>query len=106
MNGQKIHIIGVDDIIILFRLIGIDGTVVEDASEFLTIFKELINNPTIGMIIIAVDLPQNLIEYIIDFKLNNKKPFVYYIPDIFQPNIENNDLFLEQIIKSIKKIIA
>ena len=106
MNGQKTHVIGVDDIIILFRLIGIDGTIVEDASEFLTIFRELLNNSTIGMIIIAVELPQDLIEYIIDFKLSNKKPFVYYLPNIFQPNIENNDLFLEQIIKSIKKIIA
>jgi len=106
MNEQKTHVIGVDDIIILFRLIGIDGTVIEDTSEFLTIFKGLINNSNIGMIIIAVDLPQDLIEYIMDFKLSNKKPFVYYLPDIFQPNIENNDLFLEQIIKSIKKIIA
>ncbi|MFX1273928.1 MAG: V-type ATP synthase subunit F [Promethearchaeota archaeon] len=106
MKGQKIHVIGVDDINILFRLLGIKGTVIKDASEFLHIFKEKINNPAIGMIIVALNLPQELIEYIIDFKLNNISPFVYYLPDIFQPNIEKEDLFLDQIIKSIKKIIA
>ncbi len=106
MNGQKIYVIGSDDTVILFGLIGIKGTVVKDPPELLAMFKELVKNPSLGMIIITLDLPQNIIEYLIEFKINNKRPFVYYLPNIFQPNIEKNDLFLNQIIKSIKKIIA
>ena len=105
-TGQKIHIMGSDDYVILLRLLGIEGTILEDSNKFLAIFNKLLKNTSIGMIIIAIDLPLDLIDYIIDFKLNNRKPFVFYLPDIFKTNIENEDVIYNKILDSINKIIS
>jgi hypothetical protein len=40
-----------------------------------------------------------------EYKLNNKKPFIFSLPDIFNPNIEEDEMFIEEISKSIGKII-
>ena len=106
MTGQKIYIIGSDDFVILLRLLGIEGTIIEDSNNFLMTFNKLIKNTSIGMIIIAIDLPLDLIDFIIDFKLNNRKPFVFYLPNIFKTNIENEDVFYNKILNSIGKIIT
>lgn len=106
MTGQKIYIIGSDDFVILLRLLGIEGTIIEDSNNFLMIFNKLIKNTSIGMVIIAIDLPLDLIDFIIDFKLNNRKPFVFYLPNIFKTNIENEDVFYNKILNSIGKIIT
>lgn len=106
MVGQKIHVIGSDEIVILLGLIGIEGTVIEDSNDFLSIFNNLKKNTSIGMIIIAIPIPIDLVDFIIDFKLNNKTPFIFYLPDIFQINIENEDIFYKKILESIGKIIT
>jgi len=104
--SRKIHVVGRDDFVLLLRLLGIEGTVVEDNKKFLAIFHRLIKNTSIGMIIIAIDLPLDIINYIIDFKLNNRKPFVFYLPDIFKTNIQEEDIFYKKILESIGKIIS
>jgi len=106
MAGQKIHVIGQDDFVLLMRLLGIGGTIVEDSNNFLSVFNRLIKNTSIEMLIIAIDLPLDFIDYIIDFKLNIRKPFVFYLPDIFKANIENEDVFYFKILDSIGKIIS
>jgi vacuolar-type H+-ATPase subunit F/Vma7 len=103
---MKIHIIGNDDIILLMRLLRIEGTVVADSKDFLRNFNRIISNTSIEMLIIAIDLPLALIDFIIDFKLNNRKPFVFYLPDIFKANIENEDVIYNKILESIGKIIS
>ena len=102
MTGQKIHIIGKDDIVILLGLLGIEGTVVNDDNEFLNQFELLTNNNSVGMIIVALNLSPEILDYIIDFKLNNRKPFVYYLQDIFQ---SDSDMIFNRIKESIGKII-
>ena len=57
------------------------------------------------MVIIAVDLDSNLTDYLTEYKLNNKKPFIFSLPDIFNPNIEEDEMFIEEISKSMGKII-
>ncbi|TFG21765.1 MAG: hypothetical protein EU529_12580 [Promethearchaeota archaeon] len=105
MPDQEIYVIGYDEIVLLLGLLGIQGMVLEKSDDFMKIFKELINNPSIGMIIIALDLPSDIIDYLINFKLNNRRPFIFYLPDIFQVNIEKNNVFLNKISKTISKII-
>ena len=106
MVGQKIHVIGSDEIVILLGLLGIEGTIIEDSNEFLSIFNNIKKNASIGMIIVAIPIPLDLVDFIIDFKLNNKTPFVFYLPDIFQLNIENDDPIYNKILDSIGKIIS
>jgi len=105
MPGNVIHVIGDEDIVILLSLLGIEGTVINQKNEFLKEFNKVIRNPSIGMVIIAVDLDSNLIDYLTEYKLNNKKPFIFSLPDIFNPNIEEDEMFIEEISKSMGKII-
>jgi len=105
MPGNIIHVIGEEDTVILLSLLGIEGTIINQKNEFLKEFNKVIRNPSIGMVIIAVDLDSNLIDYLTEYKLNNKKPFIFSLPDIFNPNIEEDEMFIEEISKSMGKII-
>ena len=105
MPGNTIHVIGKEDIVILLSLLGIEGTIINQKTEFLKEFNNVIKKPSIGMVIIAVDLDTNLIDYLREYKLNNKKPFIFALPDIFNPNIEEDEIFIEEISKSMGKII-
>jgi len=106
MSEYNIHIIGYDEVVLLFGLLGIDGTILEDLNKFLDEFNELVKKLSIGIIFIALKLPDDIIDYLIDFKLNNKKPFIYYLPDIFELKIEEEDRFLKKITKIIGRIIV
>jgi len=105
MPGNVIHVIGEEDTVILLSLLGIEGTIINQKNEFLKEFNKVIKKPSIGMVIIAVDLDSNLIDYLTEYKLNNKKPFIFSLPDIFNPNIEDDEMFIEEISKSMGKII-
>jgi len=106
MQTHKIHVIGYDEVVLLFGLLGIEGTIIENPNEFLKRFDKLTKNSSIGMIIVVLDLPQDTINYLARFKLTKRRPFVFYIPDIFERNIEEEDAFLNNILKSIGKIIS
>ncbi|TFG15783.1 MAG: hypothetical protein EU535_00885 [Promethearchaeota archaeon] len=105
MPEEKIIVIGDEDIVLLLGLLGIDGITIETADDFMIQFNKLISNPAIGMIIVAFGLPEEILSYLMDFKLSSRKPFVFILPDIFQPDIENNDMFFNMIKKSIGKIV-
>ena len=96
---RKIHIVGYDELVILMGLLGIEGTIVEDSNKFMDVFENLIQNPAINLIIIAMDLPEDIIDYLIDFKLNTSKPFIYLMPDIFQKEIDEQSKFLKKVYK-------
>lgn len=106
MPNDKIHVVGNEETVQLFGLLGIDGTILKKSEDFVKEFKDLVTQTTIGMIIVALDLPEENIDFLVDFKLNTRRPFVFYLPDIFQPNIENEDPFLRKIYDSINKIIS
>ncbi|NVM18013.1 MAG: V-type ATP synthase subunit F [Candidatus Lokiarchaeota archaeon] len=105
MPDEKIHVIGYDEIVSLFGLLGIEGTAVDNKEEFIKIFENLIKRSSIAMIIINMELPDELLEYIMDFKTNNRIPFVYLLPDIFQPDIKNRDKIFDKIHELIADII-
>jgi vacuolar-type H+-ATPase subunit F/Vma7 len=102
---RKIHVIGYSEIIILMNLLGIEGTVLEDSNAFMGVFNKLIKEEMISIIIISMDLPANLIDYLIDFKLNHSKPFIYVMPDLFQENPDEKSIFLKQVYKKVNKLI-
>ena len=106
MVDQKIHVLGYDEVVLMLGLLGIEGTVVETVNDFMQIFHELIKKPTIGMIIIAIALPEDTLNFLLDFKLNNRRPFIFFLPDLFEVNIENEDVVLNRILKNIGKIIS
>lgn len=105
MPESKIHIIGNDDLVLLLGLLGIEGTILSNPEQFLLKFNELIKDSSIGMIIISMNLPEEILDYLIDFKSNNRRPLVFLLPDIFQTDIESNDIFMNIIRNSIGKII-
>lgn len=105
---QEIHVIGNDDFVYLLGLLGINGTILEKSESefFVKEFNKIVNNSSIGLIIIAIILPDNIIDFLIDFKLNNRSPVIFYLPDIFNANIENEDIILNIVLKSMGKIIS
>ena len=105
MIDNEVHIIGEEDIILMLGLIGIQGTVVENQEEFLKIFNRLINQSKIEMIIVAVQLSKEIVDFLMDFKLNNRRPFVFILPDVFHPNIEKDDLIFSKIFDAISDIV-
>ena len=106
MVDQKIHVLGYDEIVLMLGLLGIEGTTVENVNDFMQLFNDLIKKPTIGMIIIAIDLPDDITEFLIDFKLNNRRPFIFFLPDLFETNIEKEDVLINKILKIIGKLIS
>jgi len=103
MYDQEIHVLGYQEIIYLFGLLGIDGTILKNSEEFLDVFNNLIKNPSIGMIIIALNLPTTIVEFLFDFKLNKRHPFIFFLLDQ-NANFEA-DIYFNEILKSINKII-
>ncbi len=106
MYDQKVFVLGEADTVLIFGLLGIDGIIIKDNEDFLKNFKDLIKSPDIGMIIIGMMLIEESIDYLLDFKLNNRKPFIFFLPDIFNPNIENDDIILNKINDAIGDIIS
>jgi len=105
MPDVKIHIIGYDEIISLFGLLGIEGTVAKNKEDFMKSFENLIKRPSIVMIIINMELPDEVLDYLIDFRTNNRIPFIYLLPDIFQPDIRNHDKIFDMIHELVEDII-
>ncbi|NHJ21193.1 MAG: hypothetical protein EAX91_09635 [Candidatus Lokiarchaeota archaeon] len=104
MPEEKIHIIGQEEIVTLFGLLGIEGTIVKHDEDFMKVFEDLTMKPSIAMIIINMDLTDDLFEFILDFKTNNKIPFVYVLPDIFQQDIVKHDKIYDMIYDLIQEL--
>ena len=105
MPDKKIHVLGYDEVVLLFALLGIDGTIIEHNENFLKIFKNLIKNTSVALIIIYMDLSDEILEFLTEFKINNRTPFVYLLPDIFQQDIKNQDKVFNKIHELIEEII-
>ena len=105
MVDAKVHVLGYDEIVALFGLLGIEGTVVKHKDDFLRTFQNIIKRRSIVMIIINMELPDDILEYLIDFKMNNRTPFLYILPDIFNSDIKNHDKIFDMIHELIEDII-
>lgn len=104
MFDKEVHVVGDEDIVLMLGLLGIEGTIIENREEFLKVFNNLIDLPKIGMILIALRLSDEIIDFLLDFKLNNKEPFIFILPDVFQPNVERIDVLLNKISNAISDI--
>jgi len=102
---QEVVIIGNEEHVLMLAMLGIEGIVVEKSEEFLKIFRDLIKKPSIGMILIALELPKDIVNYLIDFKLNNRRPFIFIMPDLFKTEIDKEDLVLNRILDAVSDII-
>ncbi|TFG25311.1 MAG: hypothetical protein EU532_11815 [Promethearchaeota archaeon] len=105
MTEDKIYVIGEEEIILLMGLLGIEGSILSKPEEFLEEFNRLKEDPSIGMIVIAMDLLDDDIQTLIDHKLRKLKPFIFYLPNIFKPTLEEQIVLFKEINKTIKRII-
>ena len=96
-NYTKILVLGDEETVILFELLGIEGKIVNNFNEFEFEFYETIKNPTIGMILIAENMLADHLDFYLDFKLNNSKPFIFLLPNIFQSKNINSDSISKKI---------
>ncbi|MFX0021545.1 MAG: V-type ATP synthase subunit F [Candidatus Hermodarchaeota archaeon] len=105
MADQKIHILGQEDLVAMLGLLGLEGTIINSREEFTNKFNELIKEPTIGMIIIAMALEDELVSFLINFKLNNRSPFIFILPDIFRARIEEEGQVINKILEAIGDVL-
>jgi len=103
---QKIHILGEEDLVVLLGFLGLEGTIINTEDQFTTEFNNLIKNPSIGMIVISMPLNDEMIDFLINFKLNNKQPFIFILPDVFQPHIEEEGKIVNKILEAIREIVS
>ncbi len=108
MSEQKIHVLGNDEIVLIFGLLGIAGTILNQKDSFFKAFDNLLKQPSIGVIIVALDIRDDseIVDFLINFKLKRRRPFVYYLPNIFQTRIDVEDSFSNKFVRLIEKIIT
>ena len=104
MVEETIHIIGYEEMVTLFGLLGIEGTIINPGDDFLKIFEDITKKSSIAMVIINMDLSDDQFEYVLDFKTNNKIPFVYLLPNIFQKDIIKHDEIYDMISVLIQEL--
>ncbi|MFW9829346.1 MAG: V-type ATP synthase subunit F [Candidatus Thorarchaeota archaeon] len=105
MPEQKIFVIGDEETVIMMGLLGIEGKVLNKPELFLKEFNVLKEDSSIGMLIIALDVLEDDIAQLIDHKLSREKPLLFFLPNIFKDRLEEKVIFLDEIFKSIGKII-
>ncbi len=102
-NAEKIVIIGDEEVVLLFALLGIEGKIVNNYNEFIAEFNEIMKDSSMGMVIISEKLISDHLDFYIDFKLNNPKPFLFLLPNIFQSKDINSDVISKKIQEYIGK---
>ena len=63
------------------RLAGIEGVVIHEAAEVETHLNRLINDPTIGVVLMTNKLINLCPELVYDLKLNRKRPLIVEVTD-------------------------
>lgn len=81
MKILKIYVIGSDDTVIGFGLIGINGTVVADPNSMKELLLRLTNPKQYDLIIINSRLLQGIEDFIENYRLNPENPILFDVPD-------------------------
>ena len=105
MLDHKIHILGEENLVILLGLLGLEGTIINSEDEFIEEFNNLLKNPSIGMIVISMHLTDEILNFLLNFKLNNNKPFIFILPDVFQQHIDEQGQVINKILDAIGEIV-
>jgi vacuolar-type H+-ATPase subunit F/Vma7 len=107
MPEQRLmHVIGDEDIVLMFGLLGLKGTIVGNNDSFREKFDDLIQDDSNGMILIGLPLSPEDYNFLLEYKLHNKKPFIFILPDVFQSDFERKDRIKNNIFESIGDIIS
>jgi vacuolar-type H+-ATPase subunit F/Vma7 len=106
MLDQTVHVLGDDDIVKMLGLLGIEGTIIDTGDSYLDKFKILIKDPSIGMIIIGLQLSPADYDFLLDFKLTHKAPLIFILPDVFRHDIDAGDLIKNKIFEAIGNLIS
>jgi len=105
MTTQKIVVIGYDELVILMSLLGIEGYIAEEKEQFFKIFDILTKDASIGIILVGLTSSEDISEFLIEYKLNNKRPLVITLPDILNEDLGSFGPIMEKIQDSIGEII-
>jgi V/A-type H+-transporting ATPase subunit F len=80
---MKIVMFGDEDSIILFHLIGMEGKIHTRGEEnFEEVFKEVLDDHEVGIIIITEKILLNHRDYILPIKMQRRSPIIVEIPSI------------------------
>lgn len=63
------------------RLVGIEGKIVHERMEFLTLLEKKLKDPDIGIILLTTKLIELCPDIISEIKLKQQKPLIVEIPD-------------------------
>jgi vacuolar-type H+-ATPase subunit F/Vma7 len=78
---MKIHVIGTEDTVLGFGLIGISGTIVQNSDMVKQILERYANPKQYDLIIVNSQLLQGLEEFTDNYRLNSENPILFDIPD-------------------------
>lgn len=105
MKYQNFYIFGTEEVVLMFSLLGIDGKVIKNPENFLKNFNDLTKSSSIAVLFIYLELPDDIINFLIEHKLENKRPFILLLPQFSELDIEEGDLIYRRIVNSINQII-
>ncbi len=77
----KIHVIGTEDTVLGFGLIGISGTIAQNSEMVKQTLEQYANPKQYDLIIVNSRLLQGLEEFIDNYRLNSENPILFDIPD-------------------------
>ncbi len=69
------------DTLVGMRLVGIEGIVLHEKTEFLTKLSEVMRDDSIGVVLITTKLVETAPKVISELKLQNTRPLIVEIPD-------------------------
>ncbi|MHA1263693.1 MAG: V-type ATP synthase subunit F [Candidatus Helarchaeota archaeon] len=96
---MEVHVVGSEDTVIAFGLIGISGTIINEAKDAKTLLEELAKSKEYKIIIITQKLIEGIEEFIKDYRLNSENPILVDIPD--EQGITTRESIKDLIRKSI-----
>lgn len=97
---MRIILIGDDESSILFHLIGIESEIAEENPDlFKTQLLKIIDNPTIGIILITENTFVKHKDIIIPLKMKIRQPIIVEVPDMMQKFKEEyiNEIYSKSI---------
>jgi V/A-type H+/Na+-transporting ATPase subunit F len=77
---MRTYVIGNEDAVLGFSLVGVDGASAHDADELVQVLTRALDDKTIGLILVTSDVAQFSRERIDALKVSSLEPLVVEIP--------------------------
>lgn len=105
IENKDVFVIGHHEIVNLFKFIGIRGKIIEKVEGFNQEFQKVLSHQSIGLLIVALSLPDKKVQDILDEKIDRRSPLIFYFPIASMNQIDRDPVY-SKIEDSIKHIIA